>query len=234
MEQRHAKEQDGWKTTMVQRSLEQYIPLAALRSVALEMNCPIKKEPYHKRTGANKYKYMWAGRCRMAGRACRSLLFPQLFTKGLTPLHTRVRHPRLCSTQLWSLCGKSAGLRTCCHTFTVRCSWYTSGLRVWAPWIQFYISKTCLCLKKKKEKRLWNTLEKQNSQSHAINFHKSLLLWSRYKSWCVKKKKGPRGGGCLNDRGGRWGVCLPAIFRDPVGEQWRELISWQTPGLCVP
>lgn len=55
MEQRHAKEQDGWKTKMVQRSLEQYIQLAALGSVALEMNCPIKKEPYHKRTGANKY-----------------------------------------------------------------------------------------------------------------------------------------------------------------------------------
>lgn len=38
---------------------------------------------------------------------------------------------------------------------------------------------------------------------------------------------------CLKDREGGWGVCLPSRFRDPAGEQWQELIRWQSPGLCV-
>ena len=70
----------------------------------------------------------------------------------------------------------------------------------------------------------------------------SALLYP-FLSLCVSKTQGRvtfkrrRGGWrvcvsvCL--KGGQ-GVCLPSRFRDPVGEQWQELIRWQSPGLvCV-
>lgn len=84
-------------------------------------------------------------------------------------------------------------------------------------------------------------VSRYNTASSDVNVHDSVrLLRGRREGGAREDMFKRRRGGwrvcatvCLKDREGGQGVCLPSRFRDPVGEQWQELIRWQSPGLCV-